>query len=197
MNTPEMQQLKMAWLAAKEAGDTSAQMRLLHEHPDELEELTDFIAAYHAAGGSQPVDLNAPVLALTQRASQRALDRVFSAAAQVATIAELRKQRNLTKVAAAKDLHLSVEVWNKFETGIIEINSLTRRQMERLASFFQVSIDQFSNLLLNSQPELSFNRRQTQQAAGAEQQGPRRQSFTAAIEHSTMSANDKKYWLDA
>ncbi len=35
MNTPELQRLKMAWLAAAEAGDTLSQQRLLREHPAE------------------------------------------------------------------------------------------------------------------------------------------------------------------
>ena len=48
MNTLELQHLKMAWLAAKEAGDTQTQMRLLRDHPTEQEALVDFIAAYHA-----------------------------------------------------------------------------------------------------------------------------------------------------
>ena len=34
MNTSELQQLKMAWLAAEEAGDKQAQVALLRDHPD-------------------------------------------------------------------------------------------------------------------------------------------------------------------
>ena len=55
MNTPELQQLKMAWLAAKEAGDTQTQMRLLHDYPEQQSELIDFIAAYAATDGTETI----------------------------------------------------------------------------------------------------------------------------------------------
>ena len=48
MKTHELQQLKMAWIAAKEAGDTHTQVRLLHDHPEAQADLIDFIAAYAA-----------------------------------------------------------------------------------------------------------------------------------------------------
>ena len=47
MNNDELQQLKMAWLAAEEAGDKDRQLALLRDHPDGQEPLIDFIAAYH------------------------------------------------------------------------------------------------------------------------------------------------------
>ncbi|HEX4206006.1 MAG TPA: helix-turn-helix transcriptional regulator [Ktedonobacteraceae bacterium] len=195
MNTPEMQQLKMAWLAAKADGNTGEQMRLLHEYPGEREELIDFIAAYHASGGASAIKQDIPVIAMTQRARQRALDRVFGEAAAVATLTELRKQRKMTKVAAAQGLRLSVDVWNKFEAGAIELTSLTQRQLERLANFFQVSIDQFGNLLQQSQPEIALNRRQTRQGAQSEQQGLQKQSFEQAVARSSMPPAEQAYWL--
>lgn len=196
MNTPELQQLKMAWLAAKEAGDTQKQLSLLCEHPAEQNALIDFIAAYYASGVEETVEQDAPILDLAQRAMQRALTSVFDAPAPASTLAELRKNRHMSKVAAAQGLRLSVDVWNKFESGAIEAASLTRHQLERLAQFFQVSIDQFSDLLTGSHAAVSFNRRQTKDGARQEQQGPQKQKFSEAITRSTMSKEDRKYWLD-
>jgi transcriptional regulator with XRE-family HTH domain len=195
MNTPELQQLKMAWLAAKASGDTQAQFNLLHEHPAEQAALIDFIAAYHATGGDEPVDQNAPLLDISQRAMQRTLTRVFDAPITVSNIAELRKNRQVSKVSVAQGLRLSVDVWNKFEAGAIELTSLTQHQLERLAQFFQMNIDEFSKLLPNSQPSISLNRRQTQEGARKAQQGPQKQTFAEAIARSNMSKEDRKYWL--
>lgn len=196
MNTPELQQLKMAWLAAKEAGDTHTQTRLLQEYPAQQDELIDFIAGYQATGGSEPIDQNAPVSAVTLRAIQRALGRVFEPQSAFATLTELRKVRNLSKIEAAQGLRLSVDVWNKFENGAIELIGLSQRQIERLSQFFQVSAEQFSTLLNDSQPAFTLNRRQTREAARATQQGLQRQSFTEAIARSTMTKEDQQFWLD-
>ena len=193
MSTPELQSLKMAWLAAAEAGDAQAQQRILRENPAEQDALIDFIAGYHATVGT---DLPEEPLPLVQRAFQRALDRTFAPQVAYSTLVELRKQRSLSKVEAARGLRLSVDVWNKFETGAIELVSLSQRQLDRLAQFFQVSIDQFSSLLENSQPTVSFNRRQNQEAARSEQQGPQRQSFADAVARSTMSKEEKQFWLE-
>jgi transcriptional regulator with XRE-family HTH domain len=195
MNTPELQQLKIAWLAAKASGDTQAQFKLLNEHPAEQAALIDFIAAYHATGGDEPVDQNAPLLDISQRALQRSLARVFDAPASISSIAELRKNRQFSKASVAQGLRLSVDVWNKFEAGAIELTSLTQRQLERLAQFFQVNIDEFSQLLTNSQPSVSLNRRQTQEGARKTQQGPQKQTLAEAIARSNMSKEDRKYWL--
>lgn len=198
MNTFELQRLKMAWLAAKESGDTQAQMQILREHPTEREQLIDFIAAYHATGGAEPVDMDTSILPLTQRAYQGVLDRVFApqAVAAFANLTELRKSRNLSKVDVAKGLRLSVEVWNKFEVGAVELVSLSQRQVERIATFFQIGFDQFGALLDASQPTVTLNRRQTREAAREVKQSPQKQSFAEAVARSTMSKEDKQFWLE-
>src|ERR1700730_17294300 len=114
MNTPELQQLKMAWLAAKEAGDTQAQLSLLRNNPGEQAELIDFMAAYYATGGDKPVDQDEPLLALTQRACQRAMERAFEKQLAIATLVELRKSRSMSKIEVAKGLRLGLDVWSKF-----------------------------------------------------------------------------------
>lgn len=199
MNTPELQRLKMAWLTAKEAGDTQAQMGLLRDNPTEQEALIDFIAAYHAIGRAdkESIEPSTPLLALTQRACRSALERVFESQPQVtvATLSELRKSRHLNKVEVAKALHLGIDVWNKFEEGAIELVSMSQRQVQRLAEFFQVSVEQFGTLLNHSQPTFTVNRRQTREAAEKEQ-GPCKQSFADAINRSTMSKEDKGLWLE-
>ncbi len=187
-NSPELQHLKMAWLAAKEAGDTQTQMRLLCEYPTQQAELITFIAAYHATNGQ---DEEQP-LALTHRAMQTALERVFVAPQTVAaTLGELRQSRKLTKTAVAKALRLSVDVWQLFEDGTIELVSLSQRQLEHLAQFFQVTSEQFSSMLTNSQPSLGINRRQTK--AGAQQE-VKKVSLQQAVARSTMAKEDKKFW---
>lgn len=182
----ELQSLKMAWLAAKEAGDTQAQLRLLQEHPMEQNDLITFIAAYSATDGQ---DEEQP-LALTQRAMRIALERVF-VAPQVVTLAELRQQRNLSKAALAKALRLSIDVWQLFEDGTIELVSLSQRQLDRLAQFFEVTSEQFGTLLAHSQPSLGLNRRQTK--AGSQQE-TKKISFKQAMQHSNMSKEDQKLW---
>ena len=187
-NTSELQALKMAWLAAKEAGDTQTQLRLLRDHPSEQADLITFIAAYAATEGH---DEEQP-LALTQRAMQTALERVFVQTQSVpATLTELRKQRNLTKLSIAKALRLSADVWQLFEDGTIELVSLSHKQLDRLAQFFQVSGEQFSSMLTNSQPSLGMNRRQAKAAA---QQEAKKMSLKQAIARSTMTKEDKKFW---
>jgi transcriptional regulator with XRE-family HTH domain len=198
MNTSELQRLKMAWLAAEDAGDATAQVQLLRDHPDEQDALIDFIAAYHAMGGGEAIDETAPLLTSTQHALQTALHRVFEAQAQsqvaFASLSELRQSKQLKKADVAHGLRLSTDVWNKFENGAIELASLSKRQVERLAQFFQISIEQFGFLLNSSQPATTLNFRQTREAA-EKQQGPQRQTFADAIGRSTMSKEDKAFWL--
>jgi len=199
MNTSELQRLKMAWMAAKDAGDTTTQVQLLRDHPDEQDALIDFIAAYHAIGGGEAVDETAPLLPATQKALQTALMRVFEVETQsqlaFATLSELRQSQHLKKADVARGLRLSLDVWNKFENGAIELASLSRRQLERLAQFFHVGVEQFGTLVNASQPATTLNFRQTKEAA-EKQQGPLKQTFRDAVGRSTMSREDKAFWLE-
>ena len=197
MNSYELQQLKLTWIAAKEAGDIQAQVMLLRDHPEAQAALIDFIAAYRATDmvASTAVGMET-IQPLVQRARQTALDRVFTAQPQAVTLQELRTQRGLTMMAAAKGLQLGVDVWKKVESGAIELVSLSEKQLERFAHFFSVNVEQFSTLLSNSQPTIALNRRQTTTAARSDQQSPRIQSFAEAIQHSTMSKEEKHSWLE-
>jgi len=195
MEAHELQQLKMAWMAAREAGDTQAQLALLRDHPDVQAALVDFIAAYHATDVAGPDALHTPLSPLTQRACQTALERVFGNALVAANLRELRMQRGLSMANVARGLRLGVDVWKKFEDGAIELASLTERQLERLATFFRVSTRQFGMMLQHSQPTLALNRRQTSDAAHSEQQGAQKQSFGEAVEKSTMTKEEKRLWL--
>jgi transcriptional regulator with XRE-family HTH domain len=198
MNTHELeiQQLKMAWLAAKEAGDTQAQLALLRDHPDAQAALIDFIAAYHATNVPGPDTLHTPLSLMTQRACQIALERAFGTPVAAANLRELRMQRGLSMASAARGLRLGIDVWKKFEDGAIELVSLSERQLERLATFFRVSSEQFGTTLNNSQPTFALNRRQTSSAARSQQQGPQKQSFAEAIAKSTMTKEEKHLWLE-
>jgi transcriptional regulator with XRE-family HTH domain len=201
----ELQQLKMAWLAAKEAGDTHTQLALLRDHPAAQRELIDFIAAYSASGASapegtqEPAEPNAALEALAQRAYQKALQRVFAQPqAQPKTLTELRKAQHLLKRDVAQGLRISMIVWDKLEQGAIQVASLSQRQLERLAQFFQVSAEQFASLLENSHQPLAVYRRQTRQAARAmnrSQQTPR-ESFADVVKQSDMSEEDQRFWLE-
>ena len=199
MNTSDLQHLKMAWIAAKEAGDTTTQVQLLRDHPDEQDALIDFIAAYHAMGGGEVINETVPLLPSTQRALQTALMRVFEAETETQlafnTLSELRQSQRLKKADVARGLRLSLDVWNKFENGAIELASLSRRQVERLAQFFHVSVEQFGTLLNGSQPATTLNFRQTRQAA-EKRQGPLKQTFGDAVARSTMSGEDKAFWQE-
>lgn len=197
MNRSELQQLKMAWIVAKEANDTRTQVTLLRDHPEAQADLIEFIAAYSATNiDAAQTEEQTSLLPLTQRASQAALERVFAPQPVVTNLQQLRAQRGLTMVSTARGLRLSVDVWKKIESGAIELVSLSEKQLTRLAQFFQVSIEQFSTMLNNSQPTFVLNRRQTQQAARSEQQSPKKQSFAEAIEKSTMNKTDKGFWLE-
>jgi hypothetical protein len=198
MNNHELQAIKMAWLAAEEAGDMRAKLALLRDHPDLQDSLIDFIAAYHV---TSPAGAEPEILPLTRRATQSALARVFApqkAAATVATPAaslrELRNLRGLALAETARGLRLGIDVWKKFEDGLIELSSLGERQLNRLAAFFQVSGEQFGAMLNQSQPAFTLNRRQT--AAAAKQTRQPRQSFAEALEKSTMPSADKQEWLE-
>ena len=196
MNTYELQQLKMAWIAAKEAGDTHAQALILRDHPEAQAALADFIAAYAFTNLNDADTSEQTLLPLTQRAMQTALTRIFEKQATATTLQELRTQQGLSMVNAARGLRLSVDVWKKFESGAIELVSLSEKQLARLASFFQLSSEQFGPLLNNSQPAFTLNRRQTGQAARQEQQSPKKQTFAEAITKSTMTKEEKHFWLD-
>ena len=196
MEAYELQQLKMAWMAAREAGDIQAQLALLRDHPDAQAALVDFIAAYHATDVTGPDALHTPLSPLTQRACQTALERVFGNALVAANLRELRMQRGLSMANAARGLRLGVDVWKKFEDGAIELASLTERQLERLATFFRVSTGQFGMMLQHSQPTLALNRRQTSEAARSKQQGAQKQSIAEAVEKSTMTKEEKRLWLE-
>ncbi len=196
MNTSDIKQLKMAWIAAKEIGDTQTQITLLRDHPEARAVLIDFIAAYHATTIDEAAALEIAPLPLIQRAAQTALERVFDKQTVASNLQELRAQRGLSMVNAARGLRLSVDVWKKFESGAIELLSMSESQLALLASFFQVTAKQFGDILNNSQPSLSLNRRQTSNAARSEQQSPKKQSFAEAIEKSAMSKEGKRFWLD-
>jgi len=195
MKKQEIQQLKMAWLAAEEAGDMQAQFALLHDHPDAQDTLIDFIAAYRT---STPLEAETSLLPLTQRALATAIERVFAPQVAAANLRELRTRQGLSMVDTAHGLHLGTDVWKKFEEGLIDLLSLSGRQQERLARFFHITGEQFGQLLLGSQPVQTLNRRQTAQAAQAARnpQTQRKQSFAEAIARSTMSTEDRKDWLD-
>jgi transcriptional regulator with XRE-family HTH domain len=206
MDSHELQQLKMAWLAAEERGDRQSQLALLRDHPQARMALVDFIAAYRATAVADDLPLppeEATLLPLTQRACQRALERVFAASqpaplpATVTTLRELRRLRQLSLSEAARGLRLGVDVWKKFEDGAIDLLSLTARQLARLAAFFQISPQQFSDLLSNSQPAPALNRRQTGEATRRRrQEAPPKEPFAEAIRKSTMSDEERRAWLE-
>lgn len=197
MNMQELHQIKMAWLAAEEAGDTSLKLALLRDYPDLQDQLIEFVAAYHVTSqaGAEP-----EILPMTQRAMQSALERTFAPQTQplpVANLRELRTSRGLSLSAAARGLHLGLDVWKKFEDGLIELSSLGERQLARLAAFFQVNSEQFGAMLTHSQPSLVVHRRQTAAAAKHEQQHAQKQRFAEALAKSTMSPAEQRAWLEA
>lgn len=194
MNEHELQHLKIAWLRAEENGDRAAQVALLRDYPDAQDELTDFIAAYHIIG-TAPAE-SETLSPLTERAAQTAMQRVFGSPLASADLRSLRARMGLSLTQAARGLRLGADVWKKFEDGVIDLLSLSERQLGRLAQFFHVSADEFGRLLQNSSPVATLNRRQTAQAAReSEQQPTRKQPFAEALEKSSMTKAEKKEWL--
>jgi transcriptional regulator with XRE-family HTH domain len=195
MDNNELQHIKMAWLAAEEAEDKQRQLALLRDHPEAQEALIDFIAAFRITEPGEPDTQQAPLLPLTQRAYATALERVFGPSLMPVDLLQLRVQKGLSLAETARRLHLGIDVWKKFEDGVIELVSLSERQLTRLANFFQISAEQFGNMLNSSQPVLTINRRQTAQAARSTPVRRKKQSFAEAIEKSTMSEEEKQEWL--
>jgi len=195
MNNDELQQLKVAWLAAEEAGDKDRQLALLRDHPDAQEPLIDFIAAYHITEPGEENAQQVEILPLTQRALATTLERVFSPSLAQGGLRQLREQTGLSLVETARGLHLGIDVWKKFEDGVIELVSLSERQLVRLANFFHVGVEQFGNILNISQPIPTLDRRQTAQAARNTLNKQKKQSFAEAVKKSTMSREEKKEWL--
>jgi transcriptional regulator with XRE-family HTH domain len=194
MNEQELQHLKIAWLVAEDSGDRAAQIALLRDYPDAQDELTDFIAAYHIIE-TAPAESEA-LSPLTERAAQTAMQHVFGSPLANADLRTLRARMGLSLTQAARGLRLGADVWKKFEDGIIDLFSLSERQLGRLAQFFHVSVEEFGTLLQNSSPVPTLNRRQTAQAAReGEQQAARKQSFAEALEKSSMTKAEKKEWL--
>ncbi len=196
MYNDELQQLKMAWLAAEEAGDTEQQIALLRDHPTMQEPLIDFIAAYRAVEPDDETIQQNEILMVTQRGFTIALERVFKPSTVEGGLRQLREQKGLSLVEAARGLKLGIDVWKKFEDGVIELVSLSERQLERLAAFFHVGVEQFGRMLNNSQPLPTLDRRQTTQAARSTFNKQNKQSFAEAVKKSSMSKEVKKDWLD-
>ena len=195
MNNDELQQVKMAWLAAEETGDKERQLALLRDHPEAQESLIDFIAAYHITEPGEESIEQVELLPLTQRAMATTLERVFSPQMVQSGLRQLREQTGLSLVETARRLRLGVYVLKKFEDGVIELVSLSERQLERLANFFHVGVEQFGSLLNNSQPIPTLDRRQTAQAARSPLNKQNKQSFAEAVKKSKMSREEKKDWL--
>ena len=195
MNNDELQQLKMAWLAAEEAGDKDRQLALLRDYPDAQEPLIDFIAAYHITEPGEENAQQVEILPLTRRAFATTLERIFSPSMAQGGLRQLREEAELSLVETARGLRLGIDVWKKFEDGVIELVSLSQRQLVRLADFFHVGVEQFGTILNNSQPIPTLDRRQTAQAARNTPNKQKKQSFAEAVKKSTMSKEEKKEWL--
>jgi transcriptional regulator with XRE-family HTH domain len=195
MNNDELQHLKMAWLAAEEAGDKESQLALLRDHPNAQEPLIDFIAAYHIVEPGEENAQQVEILPLTQRAFATTLERVFNPSMAQSGLRQLREQTGLSLVETARGLRLGIDVWKKFEDGVIELVSLSEHQLERLANFFHVGLEQFGAMLNNSQPVPTLDRRQTAQAARNTLKQQKKQNFADAVKKSTMSREEKKEWL--
>ena len=195
MNNDELQQLKMAWLAAEEAGDKDRQLALLRDYPDAQEPLIDFIAAYHITEPGEENAQQVEILPLTRRAFATTLERIFSPSMAQGGLRQLREEAELSLVETARGLRLGIDVWKKFEDGVIELVSLSERQLVRLADFFHVGVEQFGTILNNSQPIPTLDRRQTAQAARNTPNKQKKQSFAEAVKKSTMSKEEKKEWL--
>src|SRR5260370_31299226 len=114
MNNDNVQHVKMAWLAAEEAGDRERQLELLRDHPDAQESLIDFIAAYRITESREENAQQIEILPLTQRAFATTLERVFSPSVARGGLRQLREKTGQRLVETARGLKLGLYVWKKF-----------------------------------------------------------------------------------
>lgn len=105
-------------------------------------------------------------------------------------LTELHVERSWSKVEAARSLRLGVDLWDKFEQGIIHAESLTCGQVARLAEGFAVGPALFLALLKQSRPQPPGVCRRW----GVTHYARPAQSFALALARSGMSARDKRFW---
>ena len=105
-------------------------------------------------------------------------------------LTQLRLERGWSKVDAARALRLGTDVWDKFEQGVIQPDSLTRGQVAQLAGCFAVSATLFLTLLKQSHPQPPG----VCQRWGATPGTPAVQSIVLALERSTMPPQEKRFW---
>src|SRR5260370_41528416 len=121
MNNDELQQLKVAWLAAEEAGDKERQLALLRDHPDAQESLIDFIAAYRITESREENAQQIEILPLTQRAFASTLERVFSPSVARGGLRQLREQTGQSLGETGRGFKPRIDWWKKIGERGIEV----------------------------------------------------------------------------
>ena len=202
---PEMRRAKMELVAAHERGDT----RLLHQKmtkSDAVQQdaLADFVAGLYATdltAEEEALPLSADIVALSQRARQRALAAVFaSAVAPAASLTQARKAAGLALVELARRLNLGTDVVQKLEQGRLVAASVPHKLAARLAEALKLTSEQVWELLrmpptMQAQPALL--RQRTVGKVSAKRQTPEPQTFAEAIQHSpNMTAAQRADWLN-
>ena len=204
----ELQQAKMELAAAHEAGEATLLRQMALRYPAQLETLTDFVAGLHATDVAEQeatLPVTADIEALTQRARQRALSAVFSAAtvsqpvaATVSTLTEVRTAKGISLVELARRLTLGADVVQKLERGRILAASVPQRLTDQLAEVLAVSKEQVQ-ALLSSTPGAEYalrRQRPVGKNSRAEGQAVQSQTFAEAVQHSpSMAAEQRAFWL--
>jgi hypothetical protein len=110
----------------------------------------------------------------------------------IETLAQLRRARELSKKTIASTLRLSVDVWHKLENGAILLETLSSDCLNTLAQGLQITREELLRLLTHkhasTQNSMCYTTRRPVLL-------PEPQSFATAITRSSMSREDKQYWL--
>lgn len=202
-NGGELMRLKLELVAAREQGERGALTRILTAHPQHVAELTQFAASLVATSSYEHEMPTPEMLALTERARERAFAAVFPAATvtapaggfgarATATLKALRKARGLSLGAAARHLGLGLDVLQNLEAGLIRATSVPDRLTRALGDLLETTAEQV-RAALPAQPLLEPALQRTRAAAEAETPVL---NFEEAIHLSpTMTAEQKERWL--
>lgn len=202
-NGDELMRLKLALVAARKQGERGALSQMLATHPQHVAELTQFAASLTATSSYERETPTPEMLALAERARERAFAAVFPAAVvaapasgfgarATATLKALRKARGLSLAAAARQLGLGLDVLQNLEAGLIRASSVPDRLTHALGELLATTAEQV-RAALPAQPLLEPALQRTRSAAEAETPVL---NFGEAIRLSpSMTPEQKERWL--
>jgi hypothetical protein len=202
----ELIRLKRELTAARERGEQGALARMVRAHAAYAGELAQFALALVATSSYEHEMPTPETEAITARATARAMATVFAAQAAApvvaaeapagaralgATLAALRRARNLSLAVVARQLGLGVDVLQGIETGLIRAASVPDSFTHVLGELLELTAEQVRTTLI-TQPAVQPALRR-QKGAGEMPE----LDFTEAVRLSPgMTPEQKARWLD-